>query len=109
MHEICHFLYFKKWLEIFPRISKKTFEHPYLEWHLSEILAPIILNDNRIQKLLKQKAVFYAEHKKIKIDEKTAPAYFTDLYDKIAKDNNFEQFLKISYQTIKKNRNLFKI
>jgi hypothetical protein len=109
MHECCHFLYFEKWKQLYPKINDKKFESPYLEWHLSEILSPIILNNTRIQKLLKHKADFYTEHKRIKIRGKTAPKYFNDLYNKIAKKNNFDEFLKESYQAIKKNENFFKV
>jgi len=72
-----------------------------IEWHLSEIIAPIILNNRRIQKLLKQKAVFYKEHSKIKIDKKTAPKFFTDIYNKnINEKNGFELFLKESHHEL---------
>ena len=40
---------------------------------------------------------------------KTAPKYFNDLYNKVAKSKKFDEFLKESYQTIKKNSKLFKI
>jgi len=109
MHECCHFLYFEKWKKMYPKINHKKFESPYLEWHLSEILAPIILNDSRIQKLLGQKAVFYVEHKKLKISNKTVPKYFNDLYKRMNKDKNFGEFLKESYKAIKKHKGLFKI
>jgi len=95
-HECCHFLYFEKWKKLYPKMSCKKFESPYLEWHLSEIVAPIILNDYRIQKLLKQKAVFYKEHQKIKIENKTAPEYFTNLYNTENKIFCLLKFRKIS-------------
>lgn len=109
MHECCHFLYFEKWKKVFPKTNPKKFEAPYLEWHLSEILAPIILNDLRIKKLLGRKADFYEEHKKIKIGNKTVPEYFNDLYKKNNIDKNFDEFLKESYKAIKKNKVLFEI
>jgi len=109
MHESCHFLYFEKWRNLYPKMSPKKFESPYIEWHLSEIIAPIILNDSRIQKLLKQKAFFYTEHEKIKIGDKTAPKYFTDLYIKLSEKNDFEKIIKESYQAIKNYKELFKI
>ncbi len=83
MHESCHFLYFEKWKKLYPKMDSKKFESPHIEWHLSEIIAPIILNDFRIQKLLKQRAVFYPAHEKIKIGDKTAPKHLSDLYKKI--------------------------
>lgn len=107
MHECCHFLYFEKWKSIFPQLDPKTNESPYIEWHLSELLAPIILNDMRIQKLLKQKAVFYEKHQAIIINGKTAPEYFTDLYNKALERNDFSKFLKEAYETIKKHESLF--
>lgn len=108
MHEICHFLYFKKWKEIFPHINKKKFESPYIEWHLSEIIAPIILNDKRIQKILKQRAVFYPEHSNIRIGDKSAPEYFNKKYIKIIKETqSFEVFLKDSYEDILNKKYLF--
>lgn len=109
MHESCHFLYFEKWKKMHPKMSFKRFDSPYLEWHLSEIIAPIILNDSRVQKLLKQKAFFYAEHKRMKISGKTAPRYFTDLYDRVAKRDGFDEFLKESYRVVRNNKKLFKI
>jgi len=107
MHEICHFLYFEKWKKVFPKSQPKTFESPYLEWHLSEIIAPIILNDIRVQKLLKQKAVFYPEHTKIRIDRKSAPVHFLNLYKQSMKRGDFEAFLKLAYKEIKVHRKLF--
>lgn len=104
MHESCHFLYFEKWKKLYPKVNNKKFESPHIEWHLSELIAPIILNDQRIKKILKQKANFYEEHKKIKIYNKTAPEYFSELYNT---SKNFEQFLDKSYKAIKINKKLF--
>ncbi|MDP4038730.1 MAG: hypothetical protein Q8P54_02060 [bacterium] len=104
MHESCHFLYFEKWKKLYPQTNHKKFDSPYLEWHLSEIIAPIILNDKRIQKLLKQKAVFYPEHQKLRIKGKSVPEYFTDLYKK---NKKFNIFLDKAYKTIKANKKLF--
>jgi hypothetical protein len=100
-HEICHFLYFEKWRKLYPKMSLKKFEAPNIEWHLSEIIAPIILNDNRVQEILEKKADFYPEHKKMKINGKSVPRYFTDLYNK---SDDFESFLKRSYKEIKNNK-----
>ena len=108
MHETCHFLYFEKWKKLYPKMDSRKFESPHIEWHLSEIIAPIVLNDSRVQRLLKQKAAFYTEYKRIKIDDKTAPRYFTDLY-KTTKKHGFEKFLEESYQAVKNHRESFKI
>lgn len=109
MHECCHFLYFEKWKKIYPKMNHKKFESPYIEWHLSEIIAPIILNDKRIQKLLNQGVVFYPEHQRLKINGTAIPKYFRRLYNEnLKKNNKFEQFLNKAYTTIKENNKLFK-
>lgn len=108
MHEITHFLYFKKWEELYPKMHKKKFDYPYIEWHLSEIMAPIILNDKRIQKLLKRKAGFYEEHSGLKIKNKNVPKFFSELYQKSRKENkNFDEFIKSAYKEIKINKSIF--
>lgn len=108
MHECCHFLYFEKWKRLYPKTDSKKFNSPYIEWHLSELVAPIILNDKRIQKYLKQKATFYKEHSRIKIENKSAPEFFTEIYMKnIEKPNGFNLFLEKAYKQIKKRKKLF--
>lgn len=110
MHEVCHFLYFEKWKQMYPKMDTKKFESPYIEWHLSEILAPVILNDSRVQKLLKQKAFFYEEHEKIKINGGKATDFFSDLYRKSIKEGwGFDKFLKEAYKVIKANKKKFDI
>jgi len=109
MHEICHFLYFKKLEETFPNVDKKTFNRPRLEWHLSEILAPVILGGPRVQKILRREPDFYLEHQKIKIGKISAPLFFQKMYDEhLENKTSFEDFLKESYREIKVHRKLFR-
>ena len=109
-HECCHFLYFEKWKSLYPKMDRRKFDTPYIEWHLSEIVAPIILNDKRIQRLLKKRARFYPEHARLKIAGQTVQKYFTALYEKnVKKKKGIEVFLKEAYREIKDNKSLFKI
>ena len=108
-HEILHFLYFKKWKEVFPNSNERTFDIPYLEWNLSEILAPVILSNPRIQTIIKQKPIGYPEHKKIKINKKTVIKHFGLIYRKSLKEKEpFGEFLKKSYKEAKKHKDLIK-
>lgn len=108
MHEILHFLYFKKWMEVFPKTKKEELNNPHLIWRLSEILAPIILNNNKdIQKILKYKHNHYSEFQKVKIGKKTMIKHFENLYKKHLKSNElFEEFLKISWVETKKHKKI---
>jgi hypothetical protein len=86
----------------------KKFESPYIEWHLSEILAPAILNDPKIQKILRKKAAFYKEHQILIIRQKKVPKYFELLYKEYRnKKYTFGAFLKKAYSEIKKNEKVF--
>jgi len=100
MHECCHFLYFEKWKKVFPRMNRNKFESPHIEWQLSEIIAPIILNDTRIQKLLKTRAKFYEEYENIKIGDISIADYFSKLYKANINKTNFENILRKSYKEI---------
>ncbi|MEI7750040.1 MAG: hypothetical protein WCJ25_03475 [Candidatus Moraniibacteriota bacterium] len=107
MHECVHFLYFEKWKQLFPDMDPELFESPHLEWHLSEIVAPIVLNDSRIQRLLQRKASFYGIHEQARIGTVSATEFFQDLYDKQMATDGFESFLSEAYYAIKKNRDSF--
>ena len=52
LHEITHFIYFKKWAELFPSDTKEMFEYPDLVWHLSELMAEAINSDERLRILI---------------------------------------------------------
>jgi hypothetical protein len=107
-HEISHLLYFEKWKQMYPKMSHKKFDSPYVEWHLSEIITPIILNDSKIQSLINEKAVFYEEHQKLKINGKNVPEYFTDLYLKNKKEKkDFREFVEKAYDVMKNNKKIF--
>ena len=43
-HELCHFLWFNKWKEVFPDYSRKDFESPSIIWEYSEMVVDPILN-----------------------------------------------------------------
>lgn len=104
-HEILHFLYFKKWKEVFPDADEKTFGMPYLEWQLSEILAPVILRDKRIQNILKSETRIYPEHEKAKIGKRSLIQHFEVLYKESRKKKEpFAQFLQTAYKEAQKHR-----
>ena len=47
-HELLHFIYFKKWHELFSD-EYATYEYPHRTWVLSELLAPVILGETDVQ------------------------------------------------------------
>lgn len=96
-HELTHFLYFKKFKEIFPEIKERKYDYPYIEWRLSEILAPIILRDERIVKTLDFKAELETYATKSKYLN-----LFNMMYKKhLRSGNGFEVFLENAYAKAK--------
>lgn len=95
-HEILHFLWFKKWKEVFPKIKRKEYERPYLTWRLSEIMDPIILQCHpQIKKMIRPRKWGYLSFENIKIGEVCMTDFFKNIYvDSIASGDNFETTLK---------------
>jgi|WetSurMetagenome_2_1015567.scaffolds.fasta_scaffold47883_2 hypothetical protein len=99
IHELSHFIYFKKWKEVFPKANSQEFNEPHLVWKLSEMVPQIILNDERIQRVFKDKFGSYDEFKDIKIKNKPLLSYLQEFYNN---KKDFTDFLKKSWQFVKK-------
>lgn len=95
-HEILHFLWFKKWKEVFPDIARKEYERPSLVWRLSEIMDPIILQSHPgISELIKPKGWGYKSFKTKKIGDVGMTEYFKKIYlDSIDLGDTFDITLK---------------
>ena len=44
-HETLHFIWFRKWIELFPKTSRYEMDSPYLVWKYSEMVTDPILNN----------------------------------------------------------------
>lgn len=104
-HEILHFLWFKKWKEVFPEMARKEYENPRLAWRLSEIMDPIILQCHpKIKKLIKPKGWGYSSFKDVKIGNVSMTEYFKKIYlDSVALGDNFETTLKKLWEEAQKH------
>jgi len=95
-HEMSHFLYFKKLKQIYPEEQIDT-EYPSKDWLLSEIITPLLINDNAIQQYIGQKdAISNPDNDNI--------LKVTKMSDKVSKlyiqRNNFSDFIKDSRNII---------
>jgi hypothetical protein len=104
MHEILHFVYFKKWMEVFPETRRRELDHPHLVWKVSEILAPIIINNNKeIQRLHRHKQGHYPEFQSLKIGKKSLVKIFEDRYKKhLRGSESFEEYLRSTWKIAQK-------
>jgi hypothetical protein len=97
-HEIIHFIYFKKFEELFPNVDKKKYNVPYPEWLLSEVIAPILLNDPRLKDHVKTKQTGYPILERIKVGNVKIMDYFSKMYAEYMRiGKTFDEFLKDAY------------
>lgn len=107
-HEILHFFYFKKWMEVFPDTRPEERDSPHLVWKLSEMLDPIILNNHSdIQKLCRKKQGQYPEFDRLLVGKEKLVDRFETLYRAhLASEESFEDFLRTAWRETLRHRAL---
>lgn len=50
IHELCHFLFFEKWKEIFGDYNEEHYNYPHIIWYLSEAIIDPLLNNKMFKK-----------------------------------------------------------
>jgi len=74
-------------------------------WRFSELSAPVILNDPRMQKVNARRARGYREHERIKINGKPAPRVFAELYRQCMRDGSgFEGYMRKGIALVRKTK-----
>ena len=105
-HEIVHFLWFKKWKEVFPEIPRNQYESPHLTWRLSEIMDPIILQcQPEIKRLIQPTKWGYDSFKDIKIGDIGMTEYYVQVYAKCVRaGQSFEEILKTLWRDAQEHK-----
>jgi len=104
-HEIQHFLYFKKWIQVFPKTKRAELDSPHLVWRLSELIAPVILNEHpHFRTLISGKQTTYENFQKIRIRGRQPTTHLQIMYRRHLKSSApFEEFLKEIWQFARDN------
>lgn len=97
LHEIVHFVWFKKWNEHF-KDDYTEYETPSLKWIFSEIVVDAILRDDRIIDLNPYEKTSYEYFYEIEIEGKNMMDCIYDLY----KNNNIISFMEKGYAYVMK-------
>ena len=93
---------------VFPEHDAKRFEAPDLVWHLSELMAPIILNDADVNAVWGGRAVFYPEHMRLRIGGVPVPTLYARMYRKWKTTNTpFADFLRQAFAFTQQHRATF--
>lgn len=103
--EVLHFLYYKKWEEVFGKLPDEDFSSPSPIWYLSEILvAPILKLDSLRNSLGGEMdlSAGYNGFEEVKIDGVPAGEYFAKMFTEYRRQNySFDRFLKDAFEVIK--------
>ena len=107
-HEIQHFLYFRKWLEVFPKTKREELDNPHLVWRLSELVDPVILNEHPYFKtLFNRKQLTYKHFQEIRIRGRQPMTHLSIMYRKHLKSKKpFAAFLKEIWKFAKDNEEI---
>ena len=107
-HEIVHFLWFKKWKEIFPEIDSREFESPHLVWRLSEIIDPVILHAHpEIRELIHPTHRGYRAVTKLMIGDVGAIEYFTQAYTRsVRAGDTFADTMRSLWEETQRHRDI---
>lgn len=104
LHETTHFLWFKKWNEIF-KDSWEEYEAPHLQWVFSEMVVESILSDERLKVLNPYTGHnVYEYFYKLEIDGQPV----LNILDKLYRENSIEEFMKKGYEFCKENEALIR-
>lgn len=105
-HEIQHFLFFKKWLTVFPETKFEELNHSHLVWLLSELIDPVILNEHpEFKRLFTRKQQTYKHFQKIRIEGKQPTTHLAIMYRRYLKSNApFEKFLRDIWKFAQENK-----
>lgn len=104
-HEIQHFLYFKKWIEVFPKTNRRELDNPHLVWRLSELIDPVILSEHPYFKtLFNRKQLTYKHFQEIRIRGRQPTTHLAIMYRRhLRRKESFAVFLKEIWNFAKEN------
>jgi hypothetical protein len=107
-HEIQHFLYFKKWMEVFPKTQRKELDNPHLIWRLSELVDPVMLNEHPYFKILFDcKQLTYKHFQEIRIRGRQPMTHLAIIYRRHLKSKkSFATFLEEIWKFAKDNEEI---
>lgn len=99
-HEILHFLWFKKWSEVFPEMGPETYGNSHLVWRLSEIIVQIILQCHpMLHELIHPTKWGYSSFAAIKVGDVSMTEYFKRVYeDAVAAHTDFADVMRVLWK-----------
>ena len=95
-HELCHFLWFEKWKELYPECPKEEYESPYPAWEYSEMVVDPILNSADVSIVFDNKKIRYCYDSFYD----TNPGLMNKLFDIYGSNISIEDRIKKGYELL---------
>lgn len=97
-HESLHFLWFEKWMELYPETLREEFDSPYLPWKYSEMVTDPILNSKEINKVINALEKGYDSFYELYDGDKKVMDKLVDIY---SLNDTVENKIRKGYEYIK--------
>lgn len=104
IHELCHFIYFEKWREIYPDCNENEFDFPHIAWYLSEAMIDPLINNDTFKKYTNDDLYSYSAFYEIFIDGKS----IIDILRSYVQNYSIEDAIKMGYELFKNNQSMIK-
>lgn len=98
-HETLHFLWFRKWKELYPDTKREEYESPYFVWKYSEIVEDPILNNKPFSDMFKFEEHVYDSFYELSYEGKKVIEVLRDIYKK---DIPIEEKIKNGFEYLEK-------
>lgn len=97
-HDLFHFIFFDKWIDIFPNTTRDEMDYHNPVWALSEIVLPTMLDNTKIKNILGIEFNNYPMFVKEMFEGENVVLHIQNSY----RHNTLDDFLKASYEYISK-------
>lgn len=104
IHELCHFLYFEKWKEVYPDYREEEFDHPHIAWYLSEAMIDPLINNEIFKKYTNEDLSAYSVFYQTLIDGKSV----IDHLRSYVENESIEEAIRRGYELFQKNEVIIK-
>lgn len=104
IHELCHIIYFEKWMSIYPNYSEEEFDNPHIVWYLSEAMIDPLINNDTFKKYTSYDLSAYSVFYETYIDGESV----IDILRSYVKNYNIEEAIKMGYELFKKNEKIIR-
>lgn len=105
IHELCHIIYYEKWMQIFPDYSEEEFDNPHIAWYLSEAMIDPLINNETFRKYTKGDLTCYTVFYETYLEDGKS---VVDILRDYVREYPIGEAIKKGYELFKKYEDIIK-